>query len=134
MRSRQRPVVGLILVAGVSLAACGTQPGATADVPVPGGLGDASAGLCNALAALPDVTEAERTFTNQAHEPLHALAADDRLDRTMAAAVLEAMEGLESDFADDADVGTLSVRLQALKDATDAGLQAIGEELPACDG
>jgi hypothetical protein len=74
----------------------------------------------------------ERAFINVAHESLHALAADPRLDRSAAALVLETMARVESDFRASTASPTLAVDLAALRTSTDAALQALGEEVPGC--
>jgi hypothetical protein len=81
---------------------------------------------------LPNVSGAERAFRNVAHEALHSLAADARLDRAMAGAVLEAMERVEADFPRPPDVAVLTADLSELKGAADAALKELGIEVPAC--
>jgi len=81
---------------------------------------------------LPDVSAAERAFTNLAHEALHGLAAAPRLDRSMSARVLEAMEKVEADFSQSPDVAVLTADLAELQGAADAALKALGVEVPAC--
>ena len=96
------------------------------------GLPASSSGVCQAIAALPDLSAAERTFTNQAHEALHGLAADPRLDRSMSARVLEAMEKVETDFRQSPDVAVLTDDLAKLHASADAALHALGVQVPAC--
>jgi hypothetical protein len=96
------------------------------------GLAASSAGVCQAIAALPDPAAAERAFTNVAHDPLHGLAGDPRLSRSLSARVLEAMQQVEADFSKTPDVAALSDDLAALHDSADAALQALGEEVPPC--
>jgi hypothetical protein len=115
------------------LSAC--SPGANAPaVPSQAAIGFAasSAGVCRAIDALPDVTAAERAFTNVAHEALHGLAADPRLSRSMSARVLEAMQKVEADFGGSTGASALSDDLAELQVSTDAALGALGEEVPAC--
>jgi hypothetical protein len=116
------------------LSACSPVAGASA---TPGlaklGLSASSSAVCEAMAALPDLSAAERTFTNVAHEALHGLAADPRLDRSMSARVLEAMERVEADFSRSADAALLSNDLGELHGSADAALRALGEEVPACE-
>ncbi|MEA2610009.1 MAG: hypothetical protein QOJ75_2252 [Chloroflexota bacterium] len=95
-------------------------------------LSASSSGLCQAILALPDMAVTERAFINVAHESLHALAADPRLDRSAAALVLETMARVESDFRASTASPTLAVDLAALRTSTDAALQALGEEVPGC--
>lgn len=123
-------VLVLALPATVLLGACGATetPGAM----VSQGLVQASAGLCQALGDLPDTQQASRTFTNVAHDQLHLLAADERLDRSLQASVLQTMQQVEADLSQKAGAGVLYGDLVALKDRTDQALKALGEEVPSC--
>ena len=125
-------VFGLVMV----LAACdaATTPGASNGSPAAtaAGLSQSSAGVCAAIAALPDAAAAERAFDNSAHEALHGLAADPRLDRIASAAVLESMERVESDFAEPSGTQALAADLATLLEAANRALRAIGEAAPAC--
>ena len=76
----------------------------------------------------------ERAFTNVAHDALHGLAADPRLDRPMSARVLEAMQKVEADFERPPGEAVLTADLTELRASADAALQAIGEAVPACAG
>lgn len=96
------------------------------------GLAASSSGVCQSIVALPDVSAAERAFTNLAHEALHVLAADPRLGRSLSARVLEAMEKVEADFSQSPDVAVLTDHLAELHASADAALRALGEEVPAC--
>ena len=96
------------------------------------GLATAVSGVCQARAALPNQDEAKRAFTNVAHDPLHALAADPGLDRVLAARVLESMEQLEADFEDLATPERLGDDLEELHAAAAAALERVGLEVPAC--
>ena len=96
------------------------------------GLGASSSGVCEAIAALPDVSAAQRAFTNVAHDALHGLAADPRLDRGASARVLEAMQKVEADFEQPPDGAVLIRDLTELRASADAALQALGEAVPAC--
>ncbi|HEY8636833.1 MAG TPA: hypothetical protein VIL81_06165 [Candidatus Limnocylindrales bacterium] len=115
------------------LSACSPVPGPSA---TPGGtalgLSASSTGVCRALVALPDLSAAERAFTNLAHDALHGLAADPRLGRSISARVLEAMQKVEADFDRSPDVGVLTEDLAELHAAADAALQGLGEEVPVC--
>jgi hypothetical protein len=91
-----------------------------------------SSGVCEAIAALPDVSAAQRAFTNVAHDALHGLAADPRLDRPMSARVLEAMRKVEADFERPSGVAVLTGDLTALRVSADAALQALGDVVPTC--
>ncbi len=115
------------------LSACSSVPSvsATPSQPTPG-LAESASGVCQAIVALPDHSAAERAFTNLAHDPLHTLAADARLDRSMAARILEAMEKVEADFTQSPDVAVLTDALTALQAATDRALEALGMEVPPC--
>lgn len=128
--ARSRVLVVALALASL-LAACGWNP--TPGAAVSRGLPQASAGLCQALGELPDLQAASRTFTNVAHDPLHTLAADQRLDRSVQALVLEAMQQVEKDFSQSVDAGGLYGDISALKARTDQALDALGEEVPACD-
>jgi hypothetical protein len=96
------------------------------------GLPASSSGLCATIAALPDVSAAERAFTNLAHEALHTLAAEPRLDRAMSARVLEAMQKVEADFGQAPELPVLTDDLEALHASAGAALQALGVEVPPC--
>jgi hypothetical protein len=97
-------------------------------------LAASSSGVCQAIVALPDVAAAERTFTNVAHEALHSLAAEPRLDRQLSARVLEAMQNVEVDFGQTQppDVAVLTAHLTKLHEAADRALVSIGETAPPC--
>ncbi|MEA2538009.1 MAG: hypothetical protein QOF11_2243 [Chloroflexota bacterium] len=115
------------------LAACSPAGDATATPSQPQlGLSASASGVCAAILALPDRVAAERAFVNVAHQALHGLAADPRLDRTRSARVLEAMQKVEADFSRPADATELTADLTELRSSTDAALQAIGVEVPAC--
>lgn len=133
-RSKQRPTwrPGAAWIALV-LSACTPAAGASATLgPTGSALTASSAGVCQAIVALPDAAAAERAFINVAHQALHGLAADNRLDRPMSARVLETMQRVEADFSGATDAPSLGVDLAALREAADAALGAIGEEVPAC--
>jgi hypothetical protein len=119
-----------LLASATIVGGCGAQ--ATPGAAVSHGLAQASAGLCQALQGLPDVEASARDFTNRAHDPLHQLAADQRLDRSLQATVLQAMQQVEADYSRSVGAGILYGDLQALKDRTNVALRALGEEPPAC--
>lgn len=115
------------------LSACLPAANASATPSQPGlGLSASSSGVCQAIAALPDLSAAEHAFINLAHAALHGLAADPRQDRSMSAHVLEAMQKVETDFRQSPDVAVLTHDLAELHAAADAALQALGVEVPAC--
>jgi hypothetical protein len=117
----------------LALSACGApSPSASTTIPTPRGLEIASAGLCDALAALPVESAAARAFVNVAHEPLHRLAADPRLPRTLAARVLETMQRVEADIRSSAGAATLGRDLAELQGAAVAALESLGIAGPAC--
>ncbi len=128
---RLLPVVVLVVL--VVLTACSSSsPTDTPAASAPAtGLDAASTGLCATIAALPDATEAERTFTNEAHAALHSLAAAAGLDRSDAARVLEGMEQVETDFSS-GDAGALATDLTALHASADEALRALAIEVPPC--
>jgi hypothetical protein len=115
------------------LSACSPTASVSATPSQPAlGLPASSSGVCQAIAALPDRSAAERAFTNLAHEALHGLAADARLDRSMSARILEAMEKVEADFSRSPGLATLTDDLAELHASVDAALPALGVEVPAC--
>lgn len=121
--------VWLALILGAcSPAASGSPPAESGTV----GSAASSSGVCDAIAALPDVPAAERAFTNRAHDALHDLAAEPRLERAVSARVLEAMQRVEGDFDHPSDVAVLTGDLAALQASADAALQALGEAVPPC--
>ena len=133
-RSNQRPTwrsgaawIALVLTACAPAAGASTVPGQPGS-----GLTASSSGVCQAILALPDTAAADRAFINVAHQALHSLAADNRLDRPMSARVLETMQRVEADFSGATDSPSLGLDLAALQAAADAALRAIGEEVPAC--
>lgn len=129
------PVIPWLVGATIALVLNGCAVGARSTLTETGtapGLSSAVSGVCGAVAALPDRSTAERVFTNVAHESLHGLAADPRLDRTMSAAILEAMQVVEEDFRGSADASRLSGDLGALRTAAATALGAIGEAVPGC--
>jgi hypothetical protein len=91
-----------------------------------------SSGVCAAIAALPDRSASERAFSNLAHDALHGLAAEPGLSRALSARLLEAMERVEADFRRATDVAALSTDLGELQASTDAALQALDRQVPAC--
>jgi hypothetical protein len=123
----------MIAVATLLLSACspiGSGSGAASQSAL--GLSVSSAGVCEAIAALPDRAAAERAFTNMAHDALHGLAGDPRLSRSISARLLEAMQKVEADFSRTPDAALLSADLAELHASADSALQALGEEVPAC--
>ena len=115
------------------LSACSPVANASTTPSQPAlGLPASSSGVCLAIAALPDLFAVERTFTNLAHEALHGLAADPRLERSISARVLEAMERVEADFRQSPDVAVLTDDLAELRASADVALQALGAQVPAC--
>lgn len=96
------------------------------------GLPASSSGVCQAITALPDLSAAERAFTNLAHDALHGLAADPRLDRSTSARVLEAMERVHTDFSESRALSVLTDDLVELHASADAALEALGVEVPQC--
>jgi hypothetical protein len=133
VRPSRRRWRSIIAVTALLLSACsptGSGPGTPGQPAI--GLSASSAGVCQAIAALPDPAAAERAFTNVAHDSLHGLAGDPRLSRSLSARVLEAMQKVEADFSQTPDVASLSGDLAQLRASADAALQALGEDVPAC--
>lgn len=123
-------------VAALAFLLSGCAPAAATSVSqdlARAGLGAASSGICGAISALPDVSAAERAFTNQAHDALHALAAESRLARAVSALVLEAMEEVEADFKGPVDPTVLAADLAGLRASTDSALQTLDVDVPACE-
>ena len=114
------------------LAACSPASGTPGDAAV--GLTASSSGVCQAIIALPDVSAAERSFTNVAHDPLHVLAAEPGLDRQLAAGILETMQKVEADFGQSPppDVAALTSDLRSLRDSADRALVSLGRVAPPC--
>jgi hypothetical protein len=96
------------------------------------GMAAASSGVCDAIHKLPDVPAAERVFTNVAHDALHGLAADVRVDRTSSARILETMQTVEADFGRPPDIATLTADLEALRASADKALGEIGQGVAGC--
>jgi hypothetical protein len=121
-------ILGTLVLGACSPGADGS-PGTAGPGP---DLAASSSGVCEAIAALPDLAVAQRAFTNLAHDALHGLAADPRLARSLSARVLETMQQVEADFDRPLDVAALTGDLNALHTSADAALEALGEEVPAC--
>lgn len=128
------PLLAAVLVACASGQGSSTPDSSLASDPPIGGasLSEAATGVCLTIAALPDAHGAEDTFANDAHEALHALAAADRLDRSLAARLLEAMELVEADFEAESADSTLRADLDALHTATSDALAGVGTAAPPC--
>ena len=132
---RRPSVLWRATAAWIALVLSACSPGADASSTssqAARGLAASSAGVCQAIEALPDVTAAERAFTNVAHEALHGLAADPRLSRSVSARVLEAMQKVEADFSGSTAASALGDDLAELQISTDVALGALGEEVPVC--
>jgi hypothetical protein len=125
------PLVASCSPGGAGQASASLSPAPTASMTGEPNLQAAAAGVCSAIAALPDAGAAERTFTNDAHEALHALAAAPGLDRSVSARLLESMEQVEADFEGGLS-GNLGDDLGALHAAADAALAGIGQGGFAC--
>lgn len=95
-------------------------------------LATAAAGLCAASTALPDLAATKRAFVNEAHDALHALAADPRLTRSAVARVLAAMDRLERDFDVPAEAPVLAGDFADLSTAASAALVELGVDVPSC--
>jgi hypothetical protein len=122
-------------VASITLLLIACSPGSSlSSAPSPPmlDLTASSMGVCAAIVALPDLPAAKRAFTNLAHDALHGLVADPRLDRTTSARVLETMGKVEADFYSPSDVTELTADLAALHSSADAALHALGVEAPPC--
>ena len=130
------PSIAWLTAAGVGLflGACLPGPASTPSGAVASGVAASSSGVCLAVAALPDVSAADRAFINVAHAALHQLAAVPRLDRAMAARILETMLTVEADFRVRAAGPVVGADLANLHAAADAALRALGIEVPPCAG
>lgn len=82
-----------------------------------------------------EVDLAREEFHDTVHQPLHDLAAETSdVDRTVAAALLEAKESIESGFASD-DGPMLKATIDELVVAVDEALRATGHRsLPCAPG
>lgn len=137
-----KPVVSVGLVAaGIAVVAGGmfvSQDDHEEEAPTPHGGGSyvaAVTGLCEARrVAASDPDEALRLFQDEAHVPLHDLAAEvGERDRAAAAALLEAKQTVESEVENEPLEGdALEADLDDLLDATVSGLAAIEVEAPTC--
>jgi hypothetical protein len=92
--------------------------------------------LCSvqSAAAASDVPTAEATFRDEVHETLHHLADEvGTVDRTVAAALLQAKSTVEADLAEDApNPATLATHAQELLEAMEDAMGAVGLEAPGC--
>jgi hypothetical protein len=135
VRSKRLPWLSTTGLFALLLTAClpaASLPGTAAASATAAGLSASSSGLCQAIAALPSASLAERAFTNVAHEALHVLAADSRIDRTLRARILEAMERVEADFSAPADTSVLADDLAALQGSADEALRSVDVQVPPC--
>ena len=86
-------------------------------------------GLCQARASAGDPDQARRAFFDNAHQPLHELAAAAAAgDRVAAARLLEAKQAVEGDLA--GDPARLGVDIDLLIEATRGALAAVGQPPP----
>jgi hypothetical protein len=133
--ARRRPALAAALALLLAGCAPASGGGTTSTPGASSGLGAAATGVCAALKALPDTVAAERAFTDDAHEALHALASAPGLERSLAAPVLEIMQRVEADFATtpaSPDASRLATDLASLHAAASAALAALGATAPAC--
>jgi hypothetical protein len=139
-RAQGTTAAALLPLLAALLAGCATGQGASApgsSTPAGASIGaeslsKAATGVCLAIASLPDARGAEDTFTNEAHEALHALAAAEGLDRSLAARLLEAMERVEADFEGGAAETALRTDLNGLHAAAGDALAGLGMAAPPC--
>jgi hypothetical protein len=124
-------VLGGLIVLWSLLARPAPQPGSTVGVP---DHVEAATGLCHAIGLVADDRDgAVRAFTDEAHLALHALASDQRLQRSLAAELLQAKYAVEADLSAGASGQPLYDDLLTLYQATVAALDDIGAQIPACD-
>ena len=131
MARRVRSSSWLPMVVSI-LVACSPSQASPSGTPVAGSAAAAGRGICATIAAMPDLSAAERTFTNDAHAALHALAAAPGLDHALAGRVLVAMDRVHADFTS-ATATTLAADLHALATATGQALLNLREPAPPCD-
>ncbi len=116
-------------VAAASLVACGPADERAS------ALAAAVDGLCRArdAAAARDIGAADATFQDRSHAELHRLVerVQDR-DRAAAAAVLEAMERVESGLRDAGDPADVAAALEQLLTATRGAAAELETEVPEC--
>ena len=123
-------------VAALALLLSGCAPAAaTSAMPdvTTVGLEAASSAMCKVIREFPDLSAAKRVFTNQAHDALHALAAEPGLARTTSARVLESMDKVEVDFSRGVDPIAQAADTAGLKESADSALQSLGIAVPACE-
>lgn len=86
-------------------------------------------GLCQARARAGEPDQARRAFFDNAHQPIHELAAAAAAgDRVAAARLLEAKQAVEGDLA--GDPARLGVSIDLLIEATRGALAAVGQPPP----
>ena len=137
MRLRVARASLVITFLALVLISCGARFGGASVVAVSpvsssASLATAAAGLCAASTALPDLAATKRAFVNEAHDALHALAADPRLTRSAVARVLAAMDRLERDFDVPAEAPVLAGDFADLSTAASAALVELGIDVPSC--
>jgi hypothetical protein len=125
---------------GTTEGAGSSKPGPTVVVagePVPvSRLKAAATGLCTALHQAPDNPRAaETTFYDKSHDTLHTIARGlEEVDRPQAAALLEAVQRVEADFAGGgASGGRVADDVRSLARVTRAGLARLEVRTPACE-
>jgi hypothetical protein len=94
---------------------------------------DAVTAMCTARDDADDKEGAQATFLNRAHIPLHVIAAalEDE-DRALAGRLLEVKQGVEEEFAGDADPKELADGLDELITVTAEALNVLGIEAATC--
>lgn len=102
------------------------------DQPAPAGTAPYAAlaqGLCQARARAGEPDQARQAFFDNAHQPIHELAAAAAAgDRVAAARLLEAKQAVEGDLA--GDPARLGVDIDLLIEATRDALAAVGQPPP----
>ena len=91
-------------------------------------------GLCEAAAQAPnDVKTAEKTFNARSHDGLHLIARGlETIDRSAAAALLEAKGKVEGDFARSAAGAQVATDLRQLSEVTRSSLARFNVTAGAC--
>ena len=137
---RPRLVALTVMVLALVAASCNAQASDAGEGSSAAGADEpeiqAYLALCSVrdAAAANDLTSAEATFENDAHETLHHLAAEvEGTDRPTAAALLQAKSDVEADFLEEApDPTTVADHVQALLSAMRTALEVVGLTAPGC--
>ena len=91
-------------------------------------------GLCQAALEAPgDLAAAEKTFQSKSHDGLHLIARGlEDIDRTAAAALLEAKQKVEADFSKNVSGPQVAADLRHLADVNRSSLSRFNVSVDAC--